>query len=164
MGNCIGTQLASVDFNKVSLFTFAGKIESARVTDVYDGDTVTIGVLLDRTPFRFKFRLAGIDTPEKKPLLLQPDRELHIAAATAAGQFLARQIKDRIVWIKFEKEEKYGRLMGYIYLSKEELERGPANSINQLMINRGFAQLYHGKKKTEFTHQQLTYMVGKNER
>ena len=164
MGNCVGTKsqaaLQKINFATVPLFTFAGKIQPVKITDIYDGDTITVGLLLGDTPYRFKLRLAGIDTPEMKPLLTTPNRDLHIQAAICARQFLDAQVGGRIIWVKFEKEEKYGRLMGYLYRSMEDLTEGTTNSINQLMIARGYALAYNGKKKSEFTPAMLAKMVG----
>jgi endonuclease YncB( thermonuclease family) len=91
----------------------------------------------------YKFRLYGIDSPELKPLKIIENRTDIIDSANRSKKFLESLILNKIVYIKFKNEEKYGRLMGIIYFSKNENEK----SVNQIMIDNGYAIEYFGGKK-----------------
>lgn len=127
------------------LFTMNGRELWCKVISVYDGDTVNI-VFRDGEigPFRhFRFRLYGIDSPEMKPLKSVENRSVIIEAARSARDFLAEKVENKIVYIRFRAEEKYGRLMGDIFLTNNPYER----SVNTMMIEEGHALPYFGGAK-----------------
>ena len=94
------------------------------ITDVYDGDTVTVRLRIFCWFYDFKLRLAGINAPELKD-----------AGGREAGEFLKSLVFHKIVLIRFYKEEKYGRLLGKIY-------RFSKCPINKSMIDTGHAVEY----------------------
>jgi micrococcal nuclease len=114
-----------------------------KVEGVVDGDT--IDVLIDLgfdILFASRVRLAGIDTPESRTKDL---------AEKALGLESKEYLKKRImaaknVVIKTEKmdsSEKYGRILGWIYLD------GEGNSLNIEMIEKGYAWGYLGDTKVK---------------
>ena len=114
-----------------------------KVEGVVDGDT--IDVLIDLgfdILFASRVRLAGIDTPESRT----KDK-----AEKALGLESKEYLKKRImaaknVVIKTEKmdsSEKYGRILGWIYLD------GDGNSLNTEMIEKGYAWGYLGDTKVK---------------
>jgi micrococcal nuclease len=114
-----------------------------KVENVVDGDT--IDVLIDLgfdILFQSRVRLAGIDTPESRT----KDK-----AEKALGLESKEYLKKRImaaknVVIKTEKmdsSEKYGRILGWIYLD------GEGNSLNTEMIEKGYAWGYLGDTKVK---------------
>ena len=102
----------------------------ARITKVYDGDTVTadidlgFGVLLKKQ----KLRLLGINAPE-----LRGDSRPH---GILSRDFLRDLILDKDVILKTYKDKKgkYGRLLTEIYLDTE--------NINEIMLHEGHAVRY----------------------
>ena len=120
------------------LFTMNGRELWCKVISVYDGDTVNI-VFEDSSNANSlrhsRFRLYGIDCPEMKPLKNAHNRDGIIKAAISARDFLAEKVENKIVFIRFRSEEKYGRLMGDIFLTNNPYER----SINTMMIDEGHA-------------------------
>jgi micrococcal nuclease len=113
------------------------------VTKVVDGDT--IDVILDLgfdILFKSRVRLAGIDTPESRTRDLA-EKKLGLEAK----EYLKNSIKSATnVVIKTEKlnsSEKYGRILGWIYLD------GSGNSINHEMIEKGYAWGYLGDTKVK---------------
>lgn len=110
--------------------------------DVYDGDTVNIVFVHQGEIWHHMFRLYGIDTPELRPLRNILDRDAHIKSAKDSREYLQKLILNKLVWIDFTAEEKYGRLMGIIYTDEEKLI-----NINSLMISSGHAKAYDGGKK-----------------
>jgi len=135
------------------------------VKDVYDGDTITILIpirqhiynMIDQNNIdldsdnnsnknifynEIKIRLLGIDTPEIKPKKDIPNRENHIKKAKAARDFLSDIILNKIIDIQFKNNDKYGRPLAIIYNNNI--------NINNLMIEKGFANSYDGKTKDNF--------------
>ena len=114
-----------------------------KVENVVDGDT--IDVLIDLgfdILFASRVRLAGIDTPESRTKDLAEK-----ALGLEAKEYLKKALKDaKSVVIKTEKmnsSEKYGRILGWIYIN------GDTESINDKMINDGYAWGYMGDTKVK---------------
>ena len=114
-----------------------------KVENVVDGDT--IDVLIDLgfdILFASRVRLAGIDTPESRTKDLAEK-----ALGLEAKEYLKKALKDaKSVVIKTEKmnsSEKYGRILGWIYVN------GDTVSLNDMMINDGYAWGYMGDTKVK---------------
>ena len=112
-----------------------------KIENVVDGDT--IDVLIDLgfdILFASRVRLAGIDTPESRT-----SDKFEKALGLEAKEYLKKQLKDaKNVIIRTEKmdsSEKYGRILGWIYIN------GESDSINNRMINDGYAWGYLGDTK-----------------
>jgi len=114
-----------------------------KVENVVDGDT--IDVLIDLgfdILFASRVRLAGIDTPESRTKDLKEK-----ALGLESKEYLKKALKDaKSVVIKTEKmnsSEKYGRILGWIYVN------GDTVSLNDMMINDGYAWGYMGDTKVK---------------
>ena len=114
-----------------------------KVENVVDGDT--IDVLIDLgfdILFQSRVRLAGIDTPESRTKDLKEK-----ALGLESKEYLKKHLKDaKSVVIKTEKmdsSEKYGRILGWLYVN------GDTESINDKMINNGYAWGYMGDTKVK---------------
>jgi micrococcal nuclease len=87
-------------------------------------------------------RLAGIDTPESRTKDLA-EKTLGLESK----EYLKKHIKDaKSVIIKTEKmdsSEKYGRILGWLYVN------GDTESVNDKMINDGYAWGYMGDTKVK---------------
>jgi micrococcal nuclease len=113
------------------------------VTKVVDGDTIDVIIDLGfDIMFSSRVRLAGIDTPES--------RTKDIAEKTLgleSKEYLKKQLKDaKSVVIKTEKmnsTEKFGRVLGWLYIN------GDTVSVNNMMINDGYAWEYMGDTKVK---------------
>jgi micrococcal nuclease len=104
----------------------------ATVTDVYDGDTVTVDLDLGFHVWvrGEKIRLAHIDAPELK-------RETQ-AEGKASADFLRDLVLNKSVIIQTikspsggDKQEKYGRYLGVIWLD--------GVNVNELLVSKGYA-------------------------
>jgi micrococcal nuclease len=131
-------------------FKFVIKNNVALITDVYDGDTVTALCIHENdstnSPKLVKFRLYGIDTPEKRTRD-KVEKEHGLKARDA----LHKMIFNKLVYCEVapNAEDQYGRLLvDLYYLTKD----GKGASINNAMIEGGFARPYDGgtKHKWEF--------------
>ena len=114
-----------------------------KVENIVDGDT--IDVLIDLgfdILFASRVRLAGIDTPESRTKDLAEK-----ALGLEAKEYLKKALKDaKSVVIKTEKmdsSEKYGRILGWVYIN------GDTVSLNDMMINDGYAWGYMGDTKVK---------------
>lgn len=118
-----------------------------KVLKVIDGDTLDIALYHDeaRKIFKHRIRLYGIDTPEKRPLLSNPERNREMEAAKKAQGALVQRLKenDNVVIALFHTFDKYGRLMATFYDKQ-------GDDINKWMITSGYAQEYFGKTKKKF--------------
>lgn len=113
------------------------------VTKVIDGDTIDVVIDLGfDIMFASRVRLAGIDTPESRTT---DKREK--ALGLESKKYLADRLKDaKNIIIKTEKmdsSEKYGRILGWLYVA------GEGNSINHEMIENGYAWGYLGDTKVK---------------
>jgi micrococcal nuclease len=113
------------------------------VTNVVDGDT--IDVLIDLgfdILFASRVRLAGIDTPESRT----KDKDEKVLGLESK-EYLKKRLNDaKNVIIKTEKmdsSEKYGRILGWIYVN------GESKSLNHEMIEKGYAWGYLGDTKVK---------------
>jgi micrococcal nuclease len=112
-----------------------------KVNKVVDGDTIDVDIDLGfDISFSSRVRLAGIDTPESRTTDLKEK---------ALGVEVKEKIKKEIaaakdIVIKTEKpdsSEKYGRILGWLFLD------GNAVSLNQQLIDQGYAWTYGGGTK-----------------
>ena len=83
----------------LSNFAYAKTIEGL-VVGVADGDTITV---LDQQKNTYKIRLQGIDAPEKKQ-----------AFGEKSKQSLQDLVHSKQVRIEYDKEDKYGRIVGKV--------------------------------------------------
>ena len=137
MGVCYSQEpLTKYTKDNTSFFEIKG-IHIAKVVDVYDGDTITVVLLIHKTPYKFKCRLNGIDTPEIRTKNLE-EKEMGLKAK----KFLSDNILNHIVSLKCDGWDKYGRLLITIFYNKQ--------NINQMMIDNKFAYKYDGGTKQKF--------------
>ena len=99
------------------------------VLRVIDGDTVDVGVDLGfNIHFKNRFRLFGIDAPEK-----------NTPEGKAARDYLVTMMppgSDLLVTTEKDKTEKYGRYLGTFSSLETAFD---SKSINQLMVEAGHA-------------------------
>lgn len=114
-----------------------------KVLKVVDGDTIDVDIDLGfDISFTSRVRLAGIDTPESR-------------TTNKEEKVLGIEVKDRLkhlistantVVIRTEKpdsSEKYGRILGWLFLD------GAEKSVNEALIADGYAWGYMGDTKVK---------------
>ena len=69
-------------------FMFNGLSTYAKITDIYDGDTVTIVFNYQNKVYKHQFRMFGYDSPEIKVSKNDPNRVLHKHAAELVKEYL----------------------------------------------------------------------------
>ncbi|GAK57574.1 putative thermonuclease [Candidatus Vecturithrix granuli] len=120
------------------------KKEICRVRSVYDGDTLTVewaksSWLGFKTEVRpVKVRLAYIDTPEIR---------YKQAGALQARELLEKLVQGKHVIVEYEqlpsgggRRDDYNRMLAVVHLQRTFL---PNVNINQLLLKKGLARLYH---------------------
>lgn len=101
---------------------------NGRVVGVSDGDTLTL--LEEASNNRYKIRLEGIDSPEKRQ-----------AYGKYCKQSLSDMTYDQIVTVEWKKRDRYGRIIGKVITAQMD--------VNLEQINRGCG--WHYKK---YQHEQ----------
>ena len=140
MGNCIYKyKLSQCDTDNTPKYEFKNITKLCKVIDVYDGDTITIAIRLEKTIYKSKVRMFGYDSPEMKPLKKLENRVEIIANAKVAQTALSEKIMGQIVSAELLGFDKYGRLLANIHYSGE--------NINQYMLDNGYGYPYLGGTK-----------------
>jgi endonuclease YncB( thermonuclease family) len=128
----------------VELFTLENKIVEAKIVRIYDGDTCFAVFYLNNQPVKFKIRMFGYDSPEMKPSLNLPNREKEIKKANLAKSELEKLVLNKIVRLECGDWDKYGRLLGKIYV-KDSNNR--EIYVNEHMVVNGHGYSYFGGTK-----------------
>lgn len=114
-----------------------------KVTKVLDGDTIDVDLDLGFSiSYSGRVRLSGIDTPESRTKDLA-EKKLGLEAKEYMKSLLDNA---KIVVIKTEKpdsSEKYGRILGQVFIN------GLNISVNQMLIDNGYAWEYDGASKNK---------------
>ena len=114
-----------------------------KVLKVVDGDTIDVDIDLGfDISFTSRVRLAGIDTPEsrtkdkdEKVLGLEVKEHLKHLVSTANTVVIRTE--------KMNSSEKYGRILGWLFLD------GAEKSVNEALIADGYAWGYMGETKVK---------------
>lgn len=112
-----------------------------KMLKVVDGDTIDVDIDLGfDISLTKRVRLAGIDTPESRT-----SDKFEKTLGLESKEYLKKNIQDaESIVIKTElpdSTEKYGRILGWIYIN------GSEKSINEIMIENGYAWAYMGDTK-----------------
>jgi micrococcal nuclease len=114
-----------------------------KVTKIVDGDTIDAELDLGfNISYTQRVRLAGIDTPESRTRDLA-EKALGLESKKKLGELIANA---KVVVIRTEKpdsSEKYGRILGWLYLDGAEI------SVNEALIASGYAWSYSGETKVK---------------
>ena len=114
-----------------------------KVLKVVDGDTIDVDIDLGfDISFTSRVRLAGIDTPEsrtkdkdEKVLGLESKEYLKHLISSASTVVIRTE--------KMNSSEKYGRILGWLFLD------GAEKSVNEALIADGYAWDYTGATKVK---------------
>lgn len=103
----------------------------AKVLDVHDGDTITAEIDLGfHVNIEAKVRFYGINAPE----ITGATRDAGLRSKQRVIDLISG--KDIIIRTKKDKQEKYGRWLGEIYLPNND------TPVNQMLLDEGLAVKY----------------------
>jgi endonuclease YncB( thermonuclease family) len=119
--------------------------KKVKILRIIDGDTVDIAMSLLESEsvkdniYKYRVRLYGIDTPEKRPPKNDPNRDKEIAASKRSSEALNNYLRKNnyIIIAQFYKPDKYGRLLATFYDKN-------GDDINKWMVSIGYAYEYFG--------------------
>jgi micrococcal nuclease len=114
-----------------------------KITNVVDGDTIDVDIDLGFSiSYSQRVRLAGIDTPESRTT-----NKAEKVLGLESKEYIKSKVKEaKYIIIKTQKpdsSEKYGRILGWLYID------GSSKSINEQMIEDGYAWGYMGETKVK---------------
>jgi micrococcal nuclease len=114
-----------------------------KVLSVVDGDTIDVEIDLGfDISITKRVRLAGIDTPESRTSD-KYEKTLGLESKAFLKQRLASAQTVVIRTEKPDSSEKYGRVLGWLYLDEDK------TSFNETMIASGYAWSYLGDTKVK---------------
>lgn len=148
----MGCQCCKVDYDQyllsctndnVPIFNFNQYKCSAKIVDVYDGDTFTACFYYQKRIYKYKFRTLGYDSPEMKPLRNKSNREQEIELAKRAREKFIElsNCQNDLVILHMGKFDKYGRILVTVFNQKNQL------NVNSEMIRLGHGYEYNGGTK-----------------
>ena len=114
-----------------------------QVLRVVDGDTIDVDIDLGfNISYTQRVRLAGIDTPESRTTD-KYEKALGLEVKKKLGELLKNATKIVIRTEKPDSSEKYGRILGCLFLD------GSSESVNTALIAGGYAWDYMGETKVK---------------
>jgi micrococcal nuclease len=112
-----------------------------QVLKIVDGDTIDVDIDLGfDISFTQRVRLAGIDTPESRTTD-KKEKALGLEVKQRLKDILSKSSSVVIRTEKPDSTEKYGRILGWIFID------GAEKSINEALIADGYAWGYMGETK-----------------
>jgi endonuclease YncB( thermonuclease family) len=170
MDDTILKKLENIENDEIELFSLNGQNLLGKVVEMYDGDTCKIVLLVNNNLQKFSCRLLGLDTPEMKPPLNKPNRDIEILNANKCRNRLLQlstscncdvntiikkpdvksllKLNKKIIKVKCFEFDKYGRLL--VELSDNQSDNN--KTFNQTLIDEGYAKSYDGGTKDVFTY------------
>ncbi|MDU0893638.1 MAG: thermonuclease family protein [Anaerococcus sp.] len=114
--------------------------EVATITDVTDGDTVTVGIY----GTGYKTRLIGVDTPET----VHPSKPVEFMGKEASD-FTKEQLQDKKIWLEKDVSDtdRYDRLLRYIWIEEPSDIENPTyedvrdKMFNGILVRDGYANI-----------------------
>jgi hypothetical protein len=204
--------LKNDDFADVKMTSYEGKLipakiqlhdgDTATICFYHSAANAANAVSAASNKLKYSLRFFGCDAPELKPkkiltfdkklgkkVELEVDRQ-HRELEAKAGNHVLKNLNQWIksinpyslAWVKFTKNEKFGRLMGHLYIidpinesvnspgtksiTKNKLKNETANiltgkelNVVEWLIERKYAKPYFGTKKEEWTKEELNYIL-----
>jgi len=163
-------KLENINADDIDLFSLNGQTYLGKVVEMYDGDTCKIVLAINNNLQKFNCRLLGLDTPEMKPPIDKPNRDIEILNAHKCRNRLLQltttcscqidsilkkpEIKTLlksnklILMVKCHEFDKYGRLLVELVSISDETNK----TINQILVEEKYAKAYDGGTKDVFTY------------
>ena len=142
--NAFLTYLENCNSDTVPEFEFDNGItKMVKVIEVYDGDTITVAMCIHPSDcdtelvYQFKIRMYGYNTEEIRQPKNSHDREEKKAWAIYQRDWIKDKLLNKIVFMECLGNDKYGRIVGKVYLDIEKKK-----CINDMIVSHGIAPRY----------------------
>jgi micrococcal nuclease len=120
-------------------FSLNGTSTSATIVKVYDGDTIHAVFDFMGKPFKWKCRIAHVDTPE-----LRTKNEEEKKRGYAVRDQLSELILNKVVQLDCQEFDKYGRLLVEITIPETKVR------VHEWLVENGHAKAYEGGTKSKW--------------
>uniref|UniRef100_A0A6C0ETR5 TNase-like domain-containing protein n=1 Tax=viral metagenome TaxID=1070528 RepID=A0A6C0ETR5_9ZZZZ len=121
------------------IFTLIGHKSIAKVVHVYDGDSVHLVIEVFGKLYKWKCRLAHVDTPELKTKNLK-EKEMGFNVRDKLRELM----DDKIVDVECFEFDKYGRLLVEITIRETGVK------VHEWLISNNYAKKYEGGTKDKW--------------
>lgn len=145
------------DIDNTCDFSFNGKQVVCRLVDIYDGDTVTVIMLINGKYWQYRIRTDGINTPEIRTLDLD-EKEKGFKARQRVIELLCGEdtsltpesskkeiqayLKENIVlvWLKCYDFCNFGRILADVYSYNQET--GVGQNVAEVLLKENLCEVY----------------------
>ena len=127
------------------LLSFENKEFEAKIVYVYDGDTIHVVFKVFNDYYRWNCRIIGVDTPELRTKNEKEKEKGYMVRDKVKKHFL-----NKIVKIKCNKFDKYGRLLIDVYLPKNIPDKKNTTLLSEWLIANDYAYSYDGGTKSQW--------------
>jgi endonuclease YncB( thermonuclease family) len=127
--------------NTIDIFDMGKDLMPVKLLANYDGDTCKMAVEWRGIVGKITVRMNGYDSPEMKPSMTLSNRD-EIKKKAVLSKDALKNYLTGITWLQFDGFDKYGRVLGTLFQTKEGTV-----SVNQKMINDGHGYVYNGGTK-----------------
>lgn len=158
-------ELNNIDINQINIWKLSGT-QFCKIQKVYDGDTPTIIIKINKEFFAFNVRLIGIDTPEIHPRNenLSKKESEHLLGIKARNK-LIELVTDQSIIIdkKYTNDElkyifnKNKKIITVEFSNEQDKYKRPLVKlydnnicINDILINQQYAKSYDGTTKEKW--------------
>ena len=133
--------------DSVQLLSLNDKHFTAKIIDVYDGDTITVIFKMFGKYYKWKCRIMHVDTPEIKKMVKPSNEEekskneKEKKRAIIIRDIMREKLLNKIVTLDCNKFDKYGRLLVEFNIPETNIK------IHNWLIENNYAKPYEGKTK-----------------
>jgi endonuclease YncB( thermonuclease family) len=140
--NSTMNELEQMTKQNTEFMTLKGNIYNAKIVYIYDGDTMHVVFKEFNKFYRWNCRIMGVDTPELRTKNLK-EKEM----GYKVRDILVEKLMNKIVKIKCDEFDKYGRLLIDVYIPNEVEKNDGTLMLSQWLIQNKYAYSYDGGTK-----------------
>ena len=136
-------ELSNFTKENTKLMSLEGKVYTAKIVYIYDGDTMHVVFKEFGEFYRWNCRISGVDTPE-----LRTKNDAEKAMGYKVRDHLRKDLMDKVVKIKCGEFDKYGRLLIDVYMPEWTLDNpDEPKMLSEWLIEHKYAYAYGGGTK-----------------
>lgn len=145
------------DIDNTNEFSFTCKEDVCRLIDIYDGDTVTVIIPINKEYWQYRIRIHGINTPEIRTLDLDEKEKGYKArqrviellcgedtplTTESSKKEIQAYLKSNIflVWLKCYDFCSFGRILADVYSYNQET--GAGQNVAEVLLKENLCEVY----------------------